>query len=56
MDDPHSSDHKQDWRDKQLRRKHAKLHALKRENEELRRILKQRGITIPVLERVVEPK
>lgn len=41
---------KPDWRDKEIKKKHAKLLAVRRHNEELKRLLASNGITIPDLE------
>lgn len=38
---------KPDWRDRQLKKKHAKLIRVRRENEHLKEILKANGIPVP---------
>jgi hypothetical protein len=41
------STEKPDWRDRQLKKKHAKLIRVRRENERLKELLKAHGISVP---------
>jgi hypothetical protein len=45
-----NAEQKADWRDKALKKKHAKLQQTRRENEELRKLLNNNGIAVPSVE------
>jgi hypothetical protein len=38
---------KPDWRDKEIKKKHAKLLVVRRHNEELKKLLAANGIPVP---------